>query len=178
MVPYSILLKDLKNIEEEGFSFFEFEGRYWVRSYLNADDFDFAEKFIESLRLMGAYIHHAVFKSLKTGEVYNWVCVESGVSLKAFQARFLLSFNSYKKVEITDAKGFRRVRRTFFKQNYAVVSFKGKDRAGALVEAIRALKKANLNIEWGHAVTWGEEIEDVFGVSFSENADWSFLTEK
>ncbi|MGH1467911.1 MAG: HD domain-containing protein [Bdellovibrionales bacterium] len=182
MVPYPILLEDLKSLDGEGFSFFEFEGKYWIRSYFEADDFGFAEKFIESLQLVGAYIHHAVFKSLtSTGEVYNWVCVESGVSLKAFQTRFLMSFKSYeskKRVKIKDAIGFIRIRRTFFKKNYAVVSFKGKDRAGALVEAIRTLKKSHLNIEWGHAVTWGEEIEDVFGVSFEENVDWSFLTEK
>lgn len=182
MVPFDLLVKDLKAVKSEGVVFYEHENRTWVRVYSEKDEFGLAEKFIEALFMAGAYIHHASFKTLRSSSaVYNWVCVETGVSPKAFKNRFKLIFEKVPKIEesreAVEGVKFRRVRRTFLKNNYAVVSFKGEDKAGALISAVRTLKESGLNIQWGHAVTWGAEIEDVFGVSFKEEPDWSFLTE-
>ena len=61
----------------------------------------FAEKFIRGIGDAGGYIHHAVFVTLKkTSGVYDWVCVESGVSLKAFKIRFLNAMKEDQKEEI------------------------------------------------------------------------------
>lgn len=185
MVPSELLLSDLKSLGKEGIAFYELDDRFWVRAYFNQDEFGFAEKFINSFIGVGAYIHHAVFKTLQTqggikeGAVYNWVCVESGVSFTAFKNRFSVAFKNYKESqaeEILKDVEFRRIRKTFTRANYAVISFKGTSHRGALVSAIKTLKEAGLNIEWGHAVRWGEETEDVFGVSFPDNPDWTFLT--
>ena len=46
------------------------------------------------------------------------------------------------------------------------------------MRAVKLLNAAGLSIEWGHAVTWGDDIEDVFGVSFSSEPNWKFLTKK
>jgi len=150
-----------------------------VRSFQEQDESRYAKRFLEGLYLSGAYIQHALFKTIEEG-IYNWACVEAGVSTRAFEKRFLKMLDKY---EESDAGGpislptyeFKRIRITFLKSSYAVLSFKGNDEKGALFEALRILAAYKMNIEWGHAVTWGDEIEDVFGVSFHHEPDWSFL---
>lgn len=179
LVPFELLKKDLENLDEEGFKFFDYDGKIWVRSYQENDEVRFAKRFLEGLYLSGAYVQHALFKTIEEG-IYNWACVEAGVSLRAFEKRFLMMLSKY---EESDAEGpislpnyeFKKIRLTFLKKSYAVISFKGEDETGALFEALRILAAYNLNIEWGHAVTWGDEIEDVFGVTFDTEPDWSFL---
>lgn len=179
LVPFELLKKDLQHLDEEGFRFFDFDGKIWVRSYQEKDESRFAKRFLEGLFLSGAYVQHALFKTIEEG-IYNWACVEAGVSTYAFEKRFLMMLEKY---EESDAGGpislpnytFNKIKITFLKSSYAVLSFKGEDKKGALFEALRILDAYNLNIEWGHAVTWGDEIEDVFGVSFHTEPDWSFL---
>lgn len=180
MLPRASLVEDLKVVDEEAFSFYEIDDKYWVRAKVNEDEAGFAEKFICGVAGAGGYIHHAVFVTLQNSKgIYNWACVESGVSLKAFKIRFLHAMKSEQGVEVQHPEyQFNVIRKTFSKGDYAVVSFRGPDEAGAVVRAVRFLNAAGLSIEWGHSVTWGDDIEDVFGVSFSSEPDWKFLTEK
>ena len=176
LVPYDVLKKDLLSFFSEGYAFYEFDQKIWVRSYRAHDEPQYAKKFMNTLFDAGAYIHHALFKTFEDG-IYNWACVEAGVSKPAFEKRFRTALLSYEKGKVKDLEyKFKRIRTTFLKEDYAVLSFKGDDKKGALSEAIRILDAADLNIEWGHAVTWGDQIEDVFGVSFEGEPDWSFLT--
>ena len=180
LVPFELMKNDLQVLGEEGFKFYEYDGKIWVRSYQQRDKTRFAKRFLEGLYLSGAYVQHALFKTIEESGIYNWACVEAGVSLKAFEKRFLMMLLKY---EESDAEGpislpdyeFKKIRLTFLKKSYAVISFTGEDEKGALFEALRILAAYKLNIEWGHAVTWGDEIEDVFGVSFHTEPDWSFL---
>ena len=180
LVPFELLKQDLQSLDEEGFKFFNFGDKIWVRSYQEQDESRHAKRLLEGLFLSEAYVEHALFKTIEGGGVYNWACVEAGVSTKAFEKRFLKMLEKY---EESDAEGpislpnysFKKIRITFLKTSYAVLSFKGEDKKGALFEALRILDAYKLNIEWGHAVTWGDQIEDVFGVSFHNEPDWSFL---
>jgi len=179
LVPFELLKRDLMTLNEEGVCFFDYDGKIWVRSYQKLDESRYAKRFLEGLYLSGAYVQHALFKTIEEG-IYNWACVEAGVSLQAFEKRFFMMLSKYEEsdaggpISLPDYK-FRKISLNFLKTSYAVVSFKGEDKKGALFEALRILAAYRLNIEWGHAVTWGDEIEDVFGVSFENEPNWSFL---
>lgn len=45
-----------------------------------------------------------------------------------------------------------------------VISFRGKDRRGALLQAVDAIAGEGLSISWAKVHTWGRQIDDVFGV--------------
>lgn len=176
-VPHLLLAEDLAVVKEDGFAFYQEAEKIWLRCFFERDREHLAFQLVNTLDRVGSYVHRALFKTNSKQQVYNWICIETGVSLKAFQRRFLLTFPKVTANDFSGQHHFKRIRRTYSRPGYALVSFKGKDQKGLLLEAVSILDHAGLSIEWGHAITWGEEIEDVFGVAFSKGSSWSFLTD-
>ncbi len=173
-IPYELLEEDLKNLngrKSEEFKFYELGDRIWVRFYKDIDEKGIALNIISRIFTAGGYVHHAHFKTLKDKKVYDWFCIEVGVSVKAFEKRFNASKANLGKPRLK----FSKIRHTYSGEGRAVVSFKGKDREGLLLLAIHILTELGLDIRWGHAVTWGEQIEDVFAVQFTSEPDWTKL---
>lgn len=173
-VPYDLLERDLKNFDPLAkHVFYELGDRIWMRFYKEEDEKGIALNLISRLISAGGYVHHAHLKTLKDKKVYDWFCVEAGVSMSAFEKRF----HTAKPLIETSKLKFTKIRKTFSGKNRAVVSFKGKDQQGMLLSALYVLTELGLDIRWGHAVTWGEQIEDVFSVEYSTEPDWTKLSE-
>ncbi len=196
LIPHEFLLKDLKEDLEEGFKVYQKKNEdtlnqdFWLRFYCTNDHIGLASEILTSLKPLGVYVDLALFSSgFKTPVVYNWLKIESSLSIKALEKRLaLLSktkntgleraksmlIDSVKNKEQSD-KVFKSIQVRYKTSNYAVISFKGGDQSGLLLAAVVMLAEASMSILWGHAVTWGRDAEDVFGVSYNEESDWDFL---
>lgn len=175
-VPEELLLKDLESLgnHSKGAEFYQNENKIWLRYYSDDDERGLAFSLVKRVYLCGGKVHRAYFRTTSKGQVYDWICIESQASFKSFAKRWAL-VETDDTLEGLPSVEFRRIRRTYFDGQKAVVSFKGLDQPGALASAMGILYSYGLDIEWGHAVSWGREIEDVFGVSFQGEVDWEGL---
>jgi len=182
LIPKKFLSTDLAGDFEEGFKLYKLEDGsdgYWLRYYCEKDHLGLAYQLLSFLSSIGIYVDIALFSSkFERPVVYNWFKVESSLSPKALGKRLSVSkiFNSIETCsDLSKAKLFSSIQIRYRTNNYAVVSFKGGDRPGLLLAAVEVLAGASMSILWGHAITWGGSVEDLFGVTFSPESDWSFV---
>lgn len=184
MIPASVINSDLKKKIIPGFRVLESEGVAWIRYFQSKDEDGLALKTLKIIEEAGAYLHQAFFTTNRSDKsVYNFFKIETGVSIEAFEKRLNYNIKNFKEEGRGGAKpplvAFLKVQLRFKEESksYAVISFRGKDQNRFLLSCVERLFHSRMNILWGHAFTWGEEVEDVFGVEFQADSDWSFLME-
>ena len=59
-----------------------------------------------------------------------------------------------------------------------VISFRGKDQPGALLQAASALFEQGAEIQWARVHTWGRQIDDVFGIKPLKGSNSKNLVDK
>lgn len=136
----------------------------WVRFHSRVDEKGLFLQYVTKLSRAGLGIRHASILTDPELGVYDWF--ETKTSRSPAQVRKLLSLSD----DIAANDEHRRVRfssidAVSYDHSEWVISFRGKDQAGALLAAAQALFDEGLNIRWAKVHTWGRQIDDVFGVA-------------
>jgi [protein-PII] uridylyltransferase len=146
-------------------------GKLWIRFFDRSDKKGLFLSYVSRLFLAGVSIDHASIHTLPDGGVYDWFCAgksktKSGGVSPQIIARRLMSFtreNASEKVSQTDVK-FAEIELVREAPEGALISFRGRDQKGALLEASKGLLAANFEIVWARVHTWGRELDDQFFV--------------
>jgi [protein-PII] uridylyltransferase len=153
----------------------------WIRFHSSVDRPGLLFEFAQSLAQAGLSLRHAAIHTDARVGVYDWFEVKSPKSPAAIRKLIQLSL---KRTAPTDEKRasiksgvsdqstkvqprkllFESVELVSSHQDEWVLSFRGRDHAGALVSAVEALFDVGLEIRWARVHTWGRQIDDVFGV--------------
>lgn len=161
--------------------------RTWVRFHSSADRPGLFLNYVRLLTASGLSIRHASIHTDPEIGVYDWFEIKT--SKTSAQTKRLLE-SAHKTLqktlsraaerEATSASGARADKRfqvTFDSVELVarddrewVISFKGKDQSGALVEAARALFEEGVAIKWAKVHTWGRQLDDIFGVAPIESS--------
>ncbi len=163
-LPHSLLLKDLRNIlekkERDPMVIRDRYNQVWVRFHSQRDNRGLLYSFTGKLTGLGCNIRQAFIHTHKSLGVYDWFQVKTRKKLSILKKqllhditltdRFLVSFS---KIELVKAS-----------EKEWVFGFRAKDQRGLLLAAIKALYKEELEIVWARVHTWGNQIDDVFGV--------------
>lgn len=172
-LPARTLLKDLSlalNQELQPKAVSVRGGRQvWIRFHSRVDRPGLFLRYVTMLSGIGLSVRHASILTDPDLGVYDWFEVKTTRSLSQIQSQLKLQ----PKTEAAIKAGSEKKNRVHFdvieivshdKREW-VVSFKGRDQSGALVEAARALVAVGAEIRWAKVHTWGRQIDDVFGIS-------------
>jgi len=134
----------------------------WVRFHNVADKPGLLLGYVQLLASSGLAVRHASIHTDPFLGVYDWFEVKTTKSITQIQ-RLLesaSSLNSQKNYFVR----FDSIEIVSADEHEWVVSFRGRDQAGALTEAARSLFQAGAQIRWAKVHTWGRQIDDVFGI--------------
>ena len=149
-------------------------GQTWVRLHSAEDRSGLFLKFVTALGGVGLSVRHASVLTHKTHGVYDWFEVKTTKTAPAIE-KLLARALASEALLATDSKHANLKSRAPVRFDAVecvgqdavewVISFRGKDQTGALIEAARVLAASNLEIRWAKVHTWGRQIDDVFGVN-------------
>ncbi|OQW46077.1 MAG: hypothetical protein A4S09_16720 [Proteobacteria bacterium SG_bin7] len=135
--------------------------RIWIRFHRKTDRPGIFFELVEKLFNSGFNIQHAFVQTFSGLGVYDWfevkTSVETGRIKKILEQKIpskSLPMVKFSKVEIVSSD-----------EKEIVVSFRGLDQPGVLVNAAKALTEVGLTINWARVLTWGRQFDDVFGVT-------------
>jgi [protein-PII] uridylyltransferase len=146
----------------------------WVRFHSREDRAGLFMSFVRQLSSLGLGIRHASVHTDSDLGVYDWFEVKT--TRTAAQVRKLL-FQASRRPQLhpsidadssTDQEShivFDSVEGIASDNREWVISFRGRDQSGALLEAARALYAERASIRWAKVHTWGRQIDDVIGIS-------------
>ncbi len=135
--------------------------RIWVRFHRKADRPGIFFELVEKLFNSGFNIHHAFVQTFVGLGVYDWFEVKT--SMEAGRIKKILDQEIPSKT-LPKVK-FSNIEIVSSDEKETVVSFRGLDQSGVLVNAAKALTDAGLTINWARVLTWGRQFDDVFGVT-------------
>jgi [protein-PII] uridylyltransferase len=152
------------------------QGLFWVRLHRKIDSPGVLRDFVGQLAALGLSIRHASVLSDPQAGVYDWFLVRaaSGRSvLSRERIRRLLS----KPVDPTSFPKWAGAKIGEFDITVAtsesewIVTFRGRDQRGLLLAASEALVQSGADIQWAKVSTWGQSVDDVFGIRPISKAD-------
>jgi [protein-PII] uridylyltransferase len=138
-------------------------GQTWIRFHAAIDRAGLFLSYVSRLSGNGLSIRHASIHTDRQLGVYDWFEVKT--SKTAAQVRKLLGQTSghqtsSRRFEVR----FDSIELISQDREEWVISFRGRDQQGALLEAARALFECGVQVRWSKVHTWGRQIDDVFGV--------------
>jgi [protein-PII] uridylyltransferase len=144
----------------------------WIRFHSPVDRAGLFLEFVTQLTQSGLPVRHASIQTSSDLGVYDWFEVKT--KRPASEVRRLLAASAKITPTLRPAH-FAKVRFDSIElvstsDKDWVISFRGKDQAGALSEAVRVLFEEGLTIHWAKVHTWGRQIDDVFSVSRDERS--------
>lgn len=160
-------------------------GQTWIRFHSRDDKPGLFVRYVSALSGAGFGIRHASIHTFEEAGVYDWFEVKSQKTVKQIEkllglslASTLSSSASETKVSVAaKAVKFDHVTLVSSGKEEWIISFRGKDQQGALLQAARALLEEDLEIHWARVHTWGRQIDDVFGVKPSSKTTSVMLVE-
>lgn len=135
----------------------------WVRFHSAQDRAGLFLGYVKWLAASGVSVRHASIHTDPELGVYDWFEVKTARRPQQLQRMIEAASNStsdrvfgvrFDSIELVTADSAEWV-----------VSFRGRDQAGALTEAARALFEIGAQIRWAKVHTWGRQIDDVFGIA-------------
>jgi [protein-PII] uridylyltransferase len=145
-------------------------GQTWIRFHSAEDKPGLFANYVGALSAAGLSVRHASIHTFKETGVYDWFEVKTEKSVPAIAKLLTLALA---KRETATATATSNVKRPVHFDSISlvsqtsdewIISFRGKDQPGALLQAATALAKAGGEIQWARVHTWGRQIDDVFGI--------------
>jgi [protein-PII] uridylyltransferase len=139
-------------------------GQTWIRFHSRLDRAGLFAHYVGLLAAAGLGIRHASIHTFTEAGVYDWFEVKTEKAPKQIEKLIELASKQTKAISPPKPVVFDRVSLVSSGADEWVISFRGKDQVGALLEAARALVDEGIAIRWARVHTWGRQIDDVFGV--------------
>ncbi len=134
----------------------------WARFHTAVDRPGLFLKYVTCLSASGFAVRHAAIQTDEALGVYDWFEVKTKKSQA--QVQKLIEFANRLSPTIDFSVKFDSIELVSEEEAEWVISFRGRDQSGALVEAAQALYEAGCEIKWAKVHTWGRQIDDVFGI--------------
>lgn len=131
----------------------------WVRFHEKKDQEGLLANYVQRLYSLGLSVRHAAIQTLPGVGVYDWFQVTANKSPQWIEK--VLKSTSLTKKEIPQVV-YDQVEWVSVDEDEWILSFKGKDQAGFLSAATKALANAGLNIKSARVHTWGRQVNDIF----------------
>lgn len=146
--------------------------RFWIRFHIVQDARGLFACMTRVLQKAGLSVRHASILSDPTLGIYDWFEVKPPKGTKGLEerlTRLLATETSSLGAGEYDPRAhgsveFDSVDALSDNDGEWVISFRGKDQAGALRSAADALLSEGSEITWAKVHTWGRQLDDVFGV--------------
>jgi len=144
-------------------------GQTWIRFHSAHDRPGLFALYVGALAAAGLSIRHASIHTFEETGVYDWFEVKTEKMPQSITKLLALALAK----PSTQAKKpvkFDEVTAVSQANDEWVISFRGKDQPGALLQAATALASEGAEIQWARVHTWGRQIDDVFGIKPPELA--------
>ena len=163
-LTHSAILGDLQDIlkkKETGpLVIRDKSNQVWVRFHSRRDDRGLLYFFTKKLTGLGCNIRQAFVHTHKQVGVYDWFQVKINQKLPTLKKRLLHNISSKEDFSVC----FSKVELITANEKEWVFGFRAKDQKGLLLTAIKALYNNELTVIWARVHTWGNQIDDIFGV--------------
>ncbi len=166
-------------------------GQTWIRFHSKDDKPGLFVRYVAALSRAGFGIRHASIHTFEDAGVYDWFEVKTQKTPKQIEKLLALALETNAKTERANSSNaalgtakaakpikFDHVTLVSSGTYEWIISFRGKDQQGALLQAANALLAETLEIRWARVHTWGRQIDDVFGVKPSARVTAASLVER
>lgn len=143
------------------------KGELWIRFHDKKDRRGLLSDYVGQLYSLGLGIRHASIHTLPKVGVYDWFQVTSSRNLAALAK---MIENASVQSKPVPAVKFDTIQIVSADDKEWVVSFKGADQPGLLASAAKALSDAGMSIKSARVHTWGRQVDDIFVVKPSGDA--------
>jgi [protein-PII] uridylyltransferase len=140
------------------------ERRMWVRLHVRQDEPGVFAELLKKLYSLGLRINYAAAQTYEKWGVYDWFQVASHKRVAWVRNQLSIVLKSGRVQVSLPEVLFRKVTVVSESDQEVVISFRGKDRPGALAVSAQALSEEGFDILWARAHTWGRQLDDSFGV--------------
>lgn len=155
-------------------------GQTWIRFHSVEDRPGLFAKYVGALAAVGLSIRHASIHTFDETGVYDWFEVRTEKTLAAVAklVGLALAKSDLKAAPVSKFASARKpvsfdeITLVSQANDEWIVSFRGKDQPGALLQAATALAQAGGEIRWARVHTWGRQIDDVFGIRPPNRSDF------
>lgn len=130
----------------------------WVRFHAKVDQEGLLAEYVQRLYSLGLGIRHASIQTLSGVGVYDWFQVNTSKSPQVIE-KMLKHSQGHKD---TPKVIYDQVEWVSLDDDEWILSFKGKDQAGFLSSATKALASTGFNIKSARVHTWGHQVNDIF----------------
>ncbi len=148
----------------------------WIRFHSRQDRSGLFLEFVETLYRLGCSVRHASVQTDPLIGAYDWFHIKSNRT--AAQLRKTLKHLTKSSVPPEFTVKFDAIELVSQDDQEIILSFRGRDQKGALVQAARAIFNEELTIQWAKVHTWGRQIDDVFGIKVSRDMNAQALLER
>ncbi len=138
-------------------------GQTWIRFHSATDRAGLFAHYVGALSQAGLGIRHASVHTFPETGVYDWFEVKTDKT-PAVVAKLLHLALAKPPLGPKKQVQFDVISLNSETNDEWVISFRGKDQAGALLQAATALFNEGAEILWARVHTWGRQIDDVFGI--------------
>ncbi len=177
-VPYLELVKDLKALTrtKKALDILVIQNRQkeiWVRIHSLEDKPGSLVHWVEIFYSLGLNIRQAAIHTFSEYGIYNWFCFKTKRSKKQISKllspSFLSSYDdsNHSLKDLTIKYDWIGV--VSKSEQETIVSFRGKDQKGFLYQAVKILFDLGASINWARVHTWGNQVDDVFGLTVSDD---------
>ncbi len=135
----------------------------WIRFHCRNDRPGLFLGFVKWLAASGLSVRHASIHTDERLGVYDWFEVKT--TKRTSEVLRLLKAASRSLGDKSYKVRFDAIEVVSEDTREWVISFRGRDQAGALTEAARALFDAGVEVRWAKVHTWGRQLDDVFGIT-------------
>jgi [protein-PII] uridylyltransferase len=140
-----------------------FDRRVWVRLHRRSDETGVFARFVEQLFGLGLSIQIASVQTLEGIGVYDWLCLRTEKPARQI-GKWLSSDRKLTGPSATPKVRLQSIDLVSCEAEEWILSFRGRDQRGLLLAAAQALAEENLSVRWARVHTWGQQVEDVFGI--------------
>lgn len=137
-------------------------GRVWVRFHRRQDQTGLFLSFVKRLFGFGLSVQMASIHTLEGIGVYDWFSLRT--VKPARQIAKWLALPQAAETSVPPSVEFQSIELMAQDKDEWIISFRGRDQRGLLWAAAQALVEENLSLRWARVHTWGQQVDDVFGV--------------
>jgi [protein-PII] uridylyltransferase len=138
-------------------------GQTWIRFHAATDRAGLFAHYVGALAASGLSIRHASIHTFNETGVYDWFEVKTLKTPAVIAKLVALALTKEAPLAKKPVK-FDEISLASQSNEEWVVSFRGKDQQGALLQAATALFDLKAEIQWARVHTWGRQIVDTFGI--------------
>lgn len=177
-IPASRLMADLKKARraKKDLPVLALKNRrreMWIRFHSHTDKNGLFLQYVSKLFALGCSIQQSAVRTVPHLGVYDWFQVKTQKRPQAILKQLDL-LQDWSHVDAPAVK-LRRIEVISHTAKETILSFRGKDQKGVLLNTAQALFEMGYTIRWAKVMTWGSQIDDVFAVSGGPNIDHALL---